>query len=86
MRSATFDPAAFDDLQWLTTHDIKLAERTLSLVREAMRDPFRGTGKPEPLRGNLHGAWSRRSNAEHRLVYRVDSHTIYVLSCRYHYK
>jgi toxin YoeB len=64
-------------------------ERVNALIKECQRDPFRGTGKPEPLGGNLTGWWSRRINREHRLVYRVsgsgDAQTLEIAQCRYHY-
>lgn len=56
-----------------------------SLIDECLRDPFRGTGKPEPLKYDLSGFWSRRINKEHRLVYLPQNGTIYIISCRYHY-
>ncbi|MBB5713586.1 Txe/YoeB family addiction module toxin [Sphingomonas aerophila] len=59
------------------------------LIRDCMRDPFRGIGKPEPLSGNLSGWWSRRITGEHRLVYRVsgsgEAKAVEVAQCRYHY-
>lgn len=64
-------------------------DRVNTLLKECMRDPFRGIGKPEPLGGNLSGWWSRRINQEHRLVYRVvgkgPEQTLEVSQCRYHY-
>ena len=63
--------------------------RVNALLEECCRDPFRGTGKPEPLGGNLSGWWSRRITREHRLVYRVarggDKQVLQVAECRYHY-
>jgi toxin YoeB len=56
-----------------------------SLIRAAARDPFDGPGKPEPLRHSMAGYWSRRIDAEHRLVYRADEEVLHLLSCRYHY-
>lgn len=55
------------------------------LIREGQRHPFEGTGKPEPLRGDYPGFWSRRIDREHRLVYRVEDDSLYILQCRYHY-
>lgn len=55
------------------------------LIRDIARDPFKGIGKPEPLKGDLKGFWSRRITQEHRLVYRVETDNIYILSCRGHY-
>jgi toxin YoeB len=55
------------------------------LIRECQRHPFEGTGKPEPLRGDYSGWWSRRIDREHRLVYRVEGDTLIIVQCRYHY-
>lgn len=75
-------------LYWQST-DPKTLARLNGLLKECMRDPFRGTGKPEPLTGNLAGWWSRRINQEHRLVYRVsgkdEAQALEVAQCRYHY-
>ena len=75
-------------VEWLG-EDRKVIERINALIGECLRDPFRGTGKPEPLRQNLTGWWSRRITGEHRLVYRVrgtgKGQALEVLSCRYHY-
>jgi toxin YoeB len=69
--------------------DPKTLHRINLLIQETSRDPFRGTGKPEPLKRNLAGWWSRRISGEHRLVYRVtgsgDAQALEILSCRYHY-
>jgi toxin YoeB len=77
-----------DYVAW-QAEDAKVLERINSLIGECLRDPFRGTGKPEPLRQNLSGWWSRRITGEHRLVYRVtgndEMQALEVLSCRYHY-
>ena len=77
-----------DYVAW-RTEDPKILVRVNILIGEAQRDPFRGTGKPEPLKRNLSGWWSRRITSEHRLVYRVtgtgDTQALEVLSCRYHY-
>lgn len=85
----TFDPEAWDDYVLWQEEDRKIVARINALLKEAMRDPFRGTGKPEPLGGNLSGWWSRRINSEHRLVYRVtgksDAQALEVAQCRYHY-
>jgi len=83
-----FWPSAWADyLLWQS--DWRGLERVNVLLKECMRDPFRGIGKPEPLGGNLQGWWSRRINQEHRLVYRVtgkgDAQALEVAQCRYHY-
>ena len=84
-----FDEEAWEDyLHWQTT-DPKIAARINVLIRECQRHPFVGTGKPEPLRRNMAGWWSRRSDREHRLLYRVrgsgDAQTLEIAQCRFHY-
>lgn len=73
-----------DYLHW-QTEDEKLCARINELIDACIADPFTGIGKPEPLRGNLTGLWSRRINREHRLVYAIADGTVYVVACRYHY-
>ena len=85
MKSLEFDPAAFEDLAWWIEHDRKQALRIIKLVEAIQRDPFQGIGKPEPLRHELAGCWSRRIDREHRLVYQVLDDKIRILACRYHY-
>jgi toxin YoeB len=83
--NVTFTPTALDDLRfWLKT-DRRLAERILALLEDIRRTPFEGTGKPEPLRFQLAGCWSRRIDREHRLVYQVEDTEVIVISCRFHY-
>ena len=85
MRAIRFDPAAWDDfLHWLGS-DRKTARRITRLIAEIQREPFTGIGKPEPLRGELSGYWSRRIDDEHRLVYRADDYEVRILKARYHY-
>jgi toxin YoeB len=62
-----------------------LLARALDLIEAVTREPFAGIGKPEPLRHQLAGCWSRRINDRHRLVYRVNGRTLVILSCIYHY-
>ena len=71
MRSLEFDAAAFEDLAWWIEQDRAQALRIVRLVRDVQREPFSGLGKPEPLKRELSGCWSRRINQEHRLVYQV---------------
>lgn len=80
-----FDPSAFEDLAWWIKHDRKKALRIVKLLKEVQRTPFDGTGKPEALKHELAGCWSRRIDQEHRLVYEVKEDKIRVLACRYHY-
>lgn len=84
-----FSQDAWEDLQhWIKT-DEKLLQKILALLGECLRTPFFGTGKPEPLRNELKGWWSRRITQEHRLVYRVtgsgETQTLEVAACRNHY-
>ena len=74
-----------DDLEYWTRIDRRRALRTLRLVEDVLRDPFDGPGKPEPLRGQLAGKWSRRIDQEHRLIYQVDDDRVYFLAARHHY-
>jgi toxin YoeB len=77
-------PAWEDYLFWQKT-DKKILKRVNELIRQCQRTPYEGIGKPEPLRGNLSGWWSRRIDQEHRLVYRFEENKIYILQCRKHY-
>jgi toxin YoeB len=85
VRSVEFDSAAFDDLSWWAQHDRNQAIRIIRLVGDTQRDPFSGVGRPEPLKHELAGCWSRRIDQEHRLVYQVLPDKIRILACRYHY-
>jgi len=85
MRGLEFDPAAFEDLAWWVETDRAKALRIIKLLREVQREPFEGTGQPEPLKHELTGCWSRRIDQEHRLVYQVFEDRIRILACRYHY-
>ncbi len=71
-------------LHW-QKEDSKTLDRINVLIRECQRDPFRGIGKPEPLKRELAGCWSRRIDDGNRFVYRVDATHLEVISCRYHY-
>ena len=85
----TFDPEGWSEYLGWQQADAKVLQRINVLIEECRRHPFTGTGRPEPLRQNLTGWWSRRITGEHRLVYRVrgsgDAQALEVLSCRYHY-
>ena len=82
-------PTAWEDYRYWQDNDAKLLARINGLIEECRRHPFKGTGKPEPLGGNLAGWWSRRISQEHRLVYRVSgsgaAQALEVAQCRYHY-
>ena len=80
-----FTESAWTDYCWFQDNDKKLLKRINSLIKEIQRTPFEGTGKPELLRANLSGFWSRRINLEHRLVYKVTETEIIFVSFRFHY-
>lgn len=83
-----FLPKALEDQEyWKSIGDKRIMKRISRLLADIQLHPFTGIGKPEPLKGEQHGLWSRRINDEHRIVYSVSSGMIYVyvLSLRYHY-
>jgi toxin YoeB len=82
----TFTENAWLDYLWLQDNDKKLLKRVNLLIKESLRNPFEGIGKPEPLKANLSGYWSRRINSEHRLVYEILEEELIVISCRFHYQ
>lgn len=84
-RLAVFHPEFRDDLRYWVDVNRKTALRALDLVEAILRDPYAGIGKPEPLRHQLAGAWSRRLTEEHRIVYLVSTDRIDFLQARYHY-
>lgn len=84
-RTIKFLPDAWGDYLYWQGQDKKTLKRINLLLTEAAREPFVGTGKPEPLVGNFSGYWSRRIDQTHRLVYRADDDDLVVLQCRYHY-
>lgn len=80
-----FRPVVWEQhLHW-QRHDPTLFRKLNFLIEECLRHPFEGTGKPEPLRGDLSGFWSRRIDREHRLVYRATAGELQIIQCRYHY-
>lgn len=80
-----FHRLAWEDyLHWQQSDPGRLS-RINQLIRAIQRDPFRGIGKPEPLRGNWSGFWSRRIDREHRLVYSIKNDAILIAQCRFHY-
>lgn len=85
MRKITFTTDDYSEyVKWLET-DRKIFMKITDLIREASRDPGKGTGKPELLKHELSGHWSRRINHEHRLIYSVTEIAIEIKSCKYHY-
>jgi len=85
VRSVHFDSGAWEDFLFWLASDRKTARRIVRLIAEIQPDPFTGIGKPEPLRGELSGYWSRRIDDQHRLVYRANDEEIKILKARYHY-
>jgi toxin YoeB len=86
MRQVQFTDTAFQQfVEWANT-DRKTFNKISRLVEECQREPFRGTGKPEALKHQRQGYWSRRITDEHRLVYGVDEHLITIIACKNHYK
>ena len=85
MMKIAFTENAWEEYQaWLQT-DKKVINRIHALIRRTVRNPFEGIGKPEPLRHQLSGYWSRRITVEHRMVYHVDGDNLIILQLRYHY-
>lgn len=85
-RRADFLPKFREDIAWWIKNDRQAALKVLELVDAVLTDPFIGIGKPEPLRHEYAGCWSRRITREHRLVYRVTPDRIDFLQARYHYE
>lgn len=86
MRKIQFDPNAFQQfLEWETS-DKDIFKKIKDLTKEISREPLKGIGKPEPLKGNRKGYWSRRITQEHRLIYKVEEDNILIASCFGHYE
>lgn len=83
--AVSWTPNAWEDYLAWQNADRKIAAEINKLITECLHDPFRGTGKPEALKGNLTGFWSRRITHVHRLVYLPEDNCIYIVSCRFHY-
>lgn len=81
----TFSLNAWDDYLSWQQQDKKMLKKINQLIKDIQRTPFEGIGKPEPLKYDLSGFWSRRIDREHRLVYQVQEYEILIYSCRYHY-
>jgi toxin YoeB len=85
VRKVLFEPLSHQQfLEW-ERNDKKIFQKIVGLIAEAQTHPFTGTGKPELLKHQLKGCWSRRINKEHRLVYKVTPDALIIVSCRYHY-
>ncbi len=86
MKEVIIKQQAMDDLQFWAKNNLKLIKKIIELINAIQTNPFNGIGKPEPLKNELQGYWSRRINDEHRIVYKVTPDTLIILSCRSHYK
>lgn len=80
-----FTPEGWEDYLWFQQNDKAGLKRINLLIKSIQREPFDGVGKPEPLKHNLSGFWSRRITGEHRLVYAVEDNELRIVMCRYHY-
>jgi toxin YoeB len=85
MKNIVFTDKSWNDFIDWSKNDRKIFEKISTLIEETSRTPFKGIGKPEPLRHQLKGCWSRRITEEHRLVYKVNEKDVQIISCKYHY-
>ena len=83
--NVSFKPVAWEQYLYWQATDKVMFKKINRLIKECVRHPFEGTGKPERLRGDLSGFWSRRIDREHRRVYRVTQSALEIVQCRYHY-
>lgn len=81
----SFVERSWDEYNSWQKEDLKLFKKIQRLIKETLRDPFSGIGKPEPLKNNLKGYWSKRISDEHRLVYKIENNQLIIISCKYHY-
>jgi toxin YoeB len=79
-----FEPGAFEQLSEWAIEDRKIFKKILALIKDIQREPFSGIGKPEALKYELQGYWSRRITDEHRLIYKVEDDVLIILACKYH--
>ena len=82
----SFETAAWEDYLFWQQGDKQVLRRVNQLIRDTQRDPFAGLGKPEPLKHDLAGFWSRRITDEHRIVYKMDGDEVLIAQCRHHYE
>lgn len=85
MMKIVFSKNAWEDYTSWLTENRKILKKINELIKDIQRNPFEGKGKPEPLKHDLAGYWSRRITLEHRLVYKFENSNVYIISCRYHY-
>jgi toxin YoeB len=85
MRKIQLESKAFEDIQFWLANDRRLLQKIMKLMQEAQRTPFEGLGKPEALKGDMSGYWSRRIDQEHRMVYEATDDLLIVHSLHGHY-
>jgi toxin YoeB len=81
----TFSETGWEHYLYWQQADKKITEKINELIKDCKRSPFKGLGKPEALKGEFRGFWSRRITDEHRLVYRINDNALEIVQCRYHY-
>jgi toxin YoeB len=86
MKDIIIKQQAMDDLHFWAKNNLKLLRKIFELLKAIQGTPFTGIGKPEALKNELHGYWSRRINDEHRIVYKITDNALIIVSCRSHYK
>lgn len=84
-KKITWTLEAWKDYEYWQQTDKKIVKRINGLIKDTLKNPFSGIGKPEPLRHHLQGFWSKRINDEHRFIYRINEKTLEIIACRYHY-
>jgi toxin YoeB len=84
-RQLLIEQKFWEDFQYWLVNNRKIMQRIFDLAEESSKSPFSGTGKPEPLKSNFKGYWSRRIDADHRLIYKVTDDYIILVSCKGHY-
>jgi len=85
MLNINFTPESWEDYQHWQTQDKKTLKRINKMIKDVLRDPFSGIGKPEPLKYYLSGCWSRRIDDKNRFVYKVEKNSLWILQLRFHY-
>ncbi|WP_456386934.1 Txe/YoeB family addiction module toxin [Profundibacter sp.] len=83
--NVSFSAKGWEHFLYWQKNDRAILRKISALIKECQRHPFEGTGKPEPLKGDLSGYWSRRITREHRLVYQVTKDALIIIQCRFHY-
>jgi toxin YoeB len=81
----SFSPPTFNEYNEWASDNKQIYNRISEMIKEISREPFKGKGKPEPIKGEFKGYWSRRINDEHRLIYRADDTSVYIAKCKGHY-